>query len=143
MDNNKEFNNEIIELAKIKGETILITEKEIKRIKNIMEKYKINKKRIKSICILFAKINHIINFDRWKNRCESQIKREESSNLSKKKRRKIMKEKNTIINNNENINSIPRFKTKTFNSIEYPSICKKALLSLLSGGKSILDMLIL
>ena len=109
-----------------------------------MEKYKINKKRIKNTCILFTKINHIINFDRWKNRCESQIKREESSNLSKKKRRKIMKEKNTIINNNEkNINSIPRFKTKTFNSIEYPSICKQALLSLLSGGKSILDTLIL
>ena len=111
-----------------------------------MKKYKINIKRIKNTSILFTKINHLINFDRWKNRCESQIKREESSNWSKNKRRKIMKEKNTIINsneNNENNNTITRFKTRDFNSIEYPPICKKVLLSLLSGGKSILDTLIL
>ena len=88
-------------------------------------------------------MNHLINYDRWKNRSESQISKEESSNWSKNKRRKIMKEKNTIRNNNENNNIITRFKTKNFNSIEYPPICKKVLLSLLSGGKFILDTLIL
>jgi hypothetical protein len=142
-DENKLFNNEIIELAKIKRNYILTTETEIKYIEKIMKKHKINKKRIRNTSILFTKINHLINFDRWKNRSELQIEREETSNLSKNRRRKIMKEKNTIINNNENTNTIPRFKTKNFNSIEYPSICKKALLSLLSGGKFTLDMLIL
>ena len=142
-DENKLFNNEIIELAKTKRVSILTTEKEINKIENIMGKHKVKKKRIINTSILFTKINHIINYDRWKKRCESQIEREESSNWSKKKRKKIMKEKNTIINSKENNNTITRFKTKNFDSIEYPPICKKVLLSLLSGGKSILDTLIL
>jgi len=41
-----------------------------------------------------------------------------------------MKEKNTIINSKENNNIITRFKIKNFDSIKYPLICKKVLLSL-------------